>query len=380
MRISHRGIQAGLLLVCFAAPAGAQVIGSYDNFDCFNDTGQTAEGFEIDVEDVAKADITREFPSNFSSTPWVIRYGLPTMTAYDWTVATPDAQHSADAGHKGVLITWAAVWNGTGWVAAYGDHPFSPTQNAGNGTPYVPKPAYTNGDSCWFYGLGQAYPSSGCDHFGISFAYTARPGAIFYHWKLPDPANPGHLVNAALEASLPPTPSLVYNPPAPGAAPVVVAVAEAPEREKDQALNPNLQFGAAYWVKVTTLFGPRRAGLDALQKANVAKAAAKKVVTWGLLQRPPKLIAGAAEHEDVEHDAIPAGDIAETKQYEYFKFSGAFKAEDHEVLCNPAVKCKQPTTVTYQIKTKGKGGGAVTVLNGDLGDYIGAHVNAINIK
>jgi hypothetical protein len=52
-------------------PADAQVIGSHDNFDCFNDTGDTAEGFEVDVENVSPSDLTREFPSNFSSTPWL---------------------------------------------------------------------------------------------------------------------------------------------------------------------------------------------------------------------------------------------------------------------------------------------------------------------
>jgi hypothetical protein len=27
------------------------------NFDCFNDTGETAEGFEIDVEDISSSDV-----------------------------------------------------------------------------------------------------------------------------------------------------------------------------------------------------------------------------------------------------------------------------------------------------------------------------------
>ncbi len=204
--------------------AQAQVIGSYDNFDCFNDTGVTAEGFEIDVQDIGAADLSREFPSNFSTTPWVIRYGLPTVTSYDYTVATPDAAHSGDAGHKGVLITWAATWNGTQWVAQYGSQLFGATQVAGNGTPYVANPSYTNGDSCWYYGLGAAYPSSGCDHFGISLNYGVTPGLMSYHWKIPEPGNPGHLINAALEASIPPSPVFAYNPPPAGAVPVVNSV------------------------------------------------------------------------------------------------------------------------------------------------------------
>jgi hypothetical protein len=97
--------------------ARAQVIGSYDNFDCFNDTGTEAEGLEIDIEDVGPGNLTREFPSNFSTTPWVIRYGLPTVTSYDFTTSTPDAEHSYDAGHKGVLVTWAATLRNGHWVA-----------------------------------------------------------------------------------------------------------------------------------------------------------------------------------------------------------------------------------------------------------------------
>ena len=62
------GAMAAMSALALAHPgASAQVVASYDNFDVFNDTGETAEGFEIDVEDVQVADLTREFPSNFAS-------------------------------------------------------------------------------------------------------------------------------------------------------------------------------------------------------------------------------------------------------------------------------------------------------------------------
>jgi len=381
MRLGYLTMTGAVALMALSGNAAAQVIGSYDNFDCFNDTGQTAEGFEIDVQDITKPNLTREFPSNFSTTPWVIRYGLPTVTPYNWTVATPDAEHSYDAGHKGVLITWKAAWDGAKWVAPYGAQPFGAGQVAGDGTPYVAKPTYTNGDSCWYYGLGQAYPTSGCDHFGISFGAGVKVGQMRYHWKVPDPALAGHLINGPQEASIPPSPVLYYGVPVGAAGPVVNAVAEAPEREPDPAINPNLQFGTAYWVKVTTLQGLKRVQLDKLQKANVQKAKEAKAVTWGLLQRPPKQVAGAPEKLDVENDALVGADVAVTKQYEYFKFTGAFKPDDHEALCNPAVNCKQPTTTAYTVVVHGgRGGVTITVPNGDLGDYIGAHVNGDNAK
>ena len=57
---------AMLVSLALRVPAHSQVIGSYDNFDSINDTGREAEGFEIDVEDVQPADVTRIFPEQFS--------------------------------------------------------------------------------------------------------------------------------------------------------------------------------------------------------------------------------------------------------------------------------------------------------------------------
>ena len=390
-----------------------QVIGSYDNFDCFNDTGETAEGFEIDVEDVTPSDITREFPSNFSSTPWVIRYGLPTVTTYDFTASTPDPEHSFDAGHKGVLITWAASFQGGQWVAQYGNQPFG-AGTAGNGTPYVAKPTYTNGDSCWYYGLGAAYPTSGCDHFGISFAAGVVPGKMTYHWKIPDPANPGNLKNGTLEASIPPSPVLTVAPPVVGQPPVVQAVAAAPADANQDPAEPqeaNPQYGDAYWLKTTTLYGPVDAQLDNLQKANVKNTKTKKYIVWKLVQKGPhddRNAAGAREH--AENDAIPVGKVQVTKQYEYWKFSGAYDSENHQALCDNfystqaaalaalagasattvQVSCQNsngddfPYKSAYYTIDPGANGGAGGVVHvgkgGDLGAYVGAHINAYNIQ
>ena len=378
MALGYRETLAAGLLV-LATSVQAQVIGSSDNFDCFNDTGTEAEGFEIDIEDVVLSDLTREFPSNFSSTPWVIRYGLPTVTAYDFRKATPDAEHTYDAGHQGVHVTWAATWNGSKWVARYGSQPFGKGV-AGNGTPYIAHPTFTNGDSCWFYGLGAAYPTSGCDHFGISFAPTAAPGRIYYHWKIPNPSKPGALMNAGLEASIPPSPVLTPNPANPAAA--VRAVAEAPE-------NPEPRFGPAYWVRVTTLYSPVRAQLDDLQKANIKKANATKTVSWKLLQRPPAGQKG--EREDAEDDAVAAGNVAVLKQYEYYAFGGAYDNETHEALCETASTqanlvngvflqggdCLTPLAGNYWVVNVDSN---QEVVGGNLGVYIGAHVNAYNLK
>jgi hypothetical protein len=390
MKLARLALTTASVALACMWQANAQVIGSYDNFDCFNDTGEEAEGFEIDVEDISPSDLTREFPSNFSSTPWVIRYGLPTVTAYDYTSTPPDSQHPYDAGHKGVLITWAATWNGSAWTAQYGAQPFG-ASTAGNGTLYLAKPTYTNGDSCWYYGLGNAYPTSGCDHFGISFAPGVAPGKLSYHWKIPDTSNPGNLINGANEASLPPSPGLALNPPVVGQQPVVHVVAEAPE-------NPEPQWGPAYWVKVTSLYGKQDAVLDNLQKANVKNAKVKKVVTWTFLQRPPAGVVG--EKEDAEDDNIPAGNVQVTKQFEYFAFAGVYDSETHEALCDTAygsaADAVAGTNPIGDSCTNTAGNMAPLVrsywqLNpandspdyikgGNKGKYIGAHINAYNAQ
>lgn len=388
-------------------PPAPTIIGSYDNFDAFNDTGRTAEGFEIDVEDVNVADLTREFPSNFAQ-PWLIRYGLPTVTAYDWTApgSTPDAPHAYDAGHKGVLVTWAATMQGGVWVASQGSAMAAGAPGvAGNGTPYNPTPTPTAGESCWWWGLGSTYPAAGCDHFGISFGPGVAPGKITYHWKVPDPTNTV-LVNAALEASIPPSPILVVAPPAaPAAPPVVVAVARAPadkggDPNHPQALEP--QFGDAFWLQTTTIYSPADANLDQLQIHALKAVKLKKTVTWKLLQKPPGVgaNAGAGEREAAENDNL-GKNVQVTKQYQYYKFSGVYDSETHQALCDNFYSTKAYALAgggnTVQVSCQNANGDdypyakpywtidpgpgtAVEALKGNLGTYLGAHVNAYNVK
>ncbi len=395
---------AALVGLGFAAPAfataAATIIGSYDNFDCFNDTGETAEGFEIDVEDVSPGDLIREFPSNFPSEIYLIRYGLPTVTSYDWTHGLPDADHTFDAGHKGVLITWAATYQGGKWIAAQGSY-----NNAGNGTPYNPNPTLTAGDSCWWWGLGAAYPSSGCEHFGVSFGGGVVPGRISYHWKVPS-ATPGVLANNATEAGIPPAPSLVVAPPKPNAPPVVIAVARAPVDvggDPNQLQEQEPQFGDAYWLKTTTIYSSQDAVLKDLQVHVLNAAKVTKVVTWKLLQKPPGVgaNAGKAEREDAENDNFANNNVVQvTKQYQYFKYSGVYDSETHEVACDAfygsqtaalnggttvQTDCQNPNGndspfVRTYWTIDPVSGAADKVTGGNLGTYLGAHVDAYNVK
>ncbi len=379
------GAVSALLLV--HGSAGAQIIGTYDNFDCFNDTDQETEGFEIDIEDVicsdntegsAACNLTRVFPSNFGGSLWVIRYGLPTISHYDFTTATADTAHAYDQGHRGVLVTYAAAWNGSAWIASQSNAVGQGAPGvAGNGTPHNLKPTLTAGDSCWWYGLGATYPTSGCDHFGISFATGVSPGKITYHWKVPDLANAGNLINWVAEASIPPPPTFHYA----GAGQPVVAVAEAPENEGPQ-------WGPAYFTKTTTIYQPQAPNLAGLQKVNIKQLVGKKYSSYSVLQRPP--VGAVGEKEDIEDNYIPKADLQVTKQYEYYTYAGLFD-NGGQALCDDAFS----SVVNYNAGNPIASGDSCTLggsyyavdINGTLihvksnkGQYLGAHINAVQVK
>jgi len=346
---------AAAILVSLAlrAPAHSQIIGSYDNFDSINDTGREAEGFEIDVEDVQPADVTRIFPDNFPAGQPYIRYATPNKNALR-LITFPD-------GHKGVSIIYSAQYVAGHWVTEWGATTMPGTAiQIGNGTPYVKNPTYTNGESCWTLGSGARYPSSGCDHFGISLAFGKTPGKTTYHWLVPGPQL-GKLVKYGTVASLPPSPVLNQLPPAPGAPPVVHAVAQAPEQPERLALN---QFSDAYWLKTFTSYSPKHADLNKLQMNLVPMKGPGVVIGWALVQRAPVGVAG--EKSDVEDDSIPPGDVQVVKRYEYYTYNGAYDPETHEVNCGGDNSCNVP----------------VLGLNGqfELGKFIGAHMNAYDVR
>ena len=249
------GVATMALIMSGTGAFGQAATGSLDNFDCVNDTGETAEGFEIDIEDIHAVDLVREFPSNFAGQEYVNRFGIPTVSQYD---------NTATGGHIGVKVTWAAAWDGTAWRAKFGSYVYGGVAER-DGVAYVLKPAATQGDSCWLLGQGAGYASSGCDHFGLSFAYGVTLGVQRYHWLVPDPANPGHLKQAlwtSKSGPIPPAPAMAYVPPAPNVPAMIRAVAEAaPPPEPAEP-----QWGDARWAKITTAWTKSAALLDQLQK------------------------------------------------------------------------------------------------------------------
>lgn len=66
----HLGALAAALLLADTRPATAGIAyGTLNNFDCVNDTGVEAHGFEIELDDVHSIDITYTYDYNHYGTP-----------------------------------------------------------------------------------------------------------------------------------------------------------------------------------------------------------------------------------------------------------------------------------------------------------------------
>ena len=109
------------------AASATQTFGSLGNFDAVNDTGSSAHGFGIDIEDISVSNVTDTFGGGGRGFPSTVeRYGAPTITATTF----------AD-GHSGVAIVYDSAWNGTAWLDT------------------TPSGLYTTtGESCWTGGGG----------------------------------------------------------------------------------------------------------------------------------------------------------------------------------------------------------------------------------
>jgi hypothetical protein len=347
---------AAIATLAIAGGAAAQVIGTYSNFDCYNDTGKTAEGFEIEIEDIHPSDVTRIFPDNFPAGTPYIRYATPDKGALQ-LVTFPN-------GHTGVRIVYGAQWVAGRWEAQWGDWVLPGTTTPlGDGTPYVAKPTYSTGDSCWTLGLGGKYASSGCEHFGFSLRFGVTPGAIRYNWLVPSPTHSGELVEAATAVAIPPSPVLQPLPDQPR---VIEAVAELPE---DPEVEIEQICGDAKWIKSYTSYGlvPEDGDvLDRLQKNLVPMKSTKtkKVfIQWTLLQDCP----GEVEDEvEVELDEIPLNAVQVTKRYEYFAYNGGYDPENHQAICGGDESCDKPVLGINGRNEKGK--------------FLGAHMNEVVIE
>lgn len=303
-------------LVCFASPAvGSTTFGTLSNFDVFNDTGQETHGFEIELDGVTSADISYTFGDPYE------RYGNPKLVDF--------------AG--GVFVRY--------------ESPYDPVNKVfTQATPQAPSVITpTDGHACWTGGSA-GYLTAGCEHFGLGL--TGNATSTTYRWLVADPLNPGALQPSGTKVSIP---APVWNViPQPVGQPIVQAVvpAEPPEVEA--------QFGDATWVKVyvTEAADPVELHHLVTDDPAVPQEAAETEVEWTILQAGP---GGQGNRNELGNQAkIGAGKNAVVRRYEYYKYTGAYDPESHEATCGGDGSCDLPQA-------------------GELGNYIGAQMGAINL-
>src|ERR1051326_2067289 len=291
-------VSSFLMLALSPSVYASTAYGTLNNFDCVNDTGVEAHGFEIELDDVHSTDITYTYDYN--------HYGVPGIT-----------QDNTDPAHPKVFIRYAATWTGSAWTAytAIPSGPITPTDGHQFTNPSV---------------------NFGGEHFGAG--YYGAPTAVKYNWLIDD--GTGNLVHG------PPvyvsTPTFTYYPPAPAQPlPQVQAVIVPPPPPAP----PVLQFGEATWVKdiKTTTHNTNKVELVELVDPNPDNAAAPnwangepaEVETeWRILQtefanagNPKGVLAGIPED-------LPGGDEIITRRYEFYKYTGPIDAESGEAMAD----------------------------------------------
>lgn len=272
--------------------------GTINNFDCVNDTGVEAHGFEIEIDDIRSTDISYTYDYN--------HYGVPKIT-----------EDTADPAHPKVFIRYAAAKNPDGtWTAftAIPSGPITPTDGHQFTNPSV---------------------NFGGEHFGAG--YNSAPTAVKYNWLIDD--GTGNLVHG------PPvyvsTPTFTYYPPAPLQPAQVQAVIVPPPPPAP----PVLQFGEASWVKdiKTTTHNANKVELTDLVDPdpddptahNWANGEPAEVETeWRVLQtefanadNPKGFLAGVPQD-------LPGGDEVVTRRYEFYKYIGPIDAESGEAMAD----------------------------------------------
>ena len=372
MNHKYTPLALAVTLAVLAAPASAvSVIGNLANFDAVNNTGHSAYGFEIELEDAQLWDnatsasqhnssnyvysvfgLDRNFGGNLGTQ--VTRFSNVTVSNYD------DAQGQ----HAGVRITYGLGGGATPGASAVF------TQAAGaNGF-------NTPGESCW-PGANANWTANPCDHFGVST--TGNPQVTRYSWVVQAD------VNAPLVSQLMAIPAVVYQAPvvvqpAPGQPVVQPVVARIEAVEVEPARDPR-NWGTAVWVKTfTTVVKNKDIDLGNLLIGNGGdadlNAKLEQVdIEWRLLQDRPKSpdeqgkIDGA-DIDEAQENALNLDDSSKSfiRRYEFYEYVGGYDAKHkNRAECDRDPVCKDDP-ITFQDDT-----GEVVV-----GHFLGRQIAGFN--
>ena len=267
--------------------------GSINNFDTVNDTGVPCHGFEIELDDIHRTDITYTYDWN--------HYGTPTIT-----------EDNSDPLHPKVFVRYAAMITNGVWTAytAVPAGPIPPTQG---------------------HQFTDPSTNFGGEHFGVG--YRAAPTAVKYNWLID--GGFGNLVyGGAVNVA---TPTFTYFPPAGGAAAQVQAAIVPPPPPAP----PMLEFGEASWVKEirTTTHNNSEVKLRHLvdpdpddPRKDWRNGEPDEVeVEWQLLQTEFNAANGGANGElKGAPEPLENGDEVVTRRYEFYEYVGPLDGETGE--------------------------------------------------
>lgn len=324
-RSGARLAPAAVLLLLGGAAGASGVYGTLGNFDVVNDGPDDTCGFEIEIEDVHSADIYRTFHSPY------IRYEAPELI----DTAT------------GVIVRYRGAWDPATQTFLQSTPPAAPG--------YIPR-----NDSCWTVGLGAAYDSSGCEHFGVS--YHAVGGATRYHWLS---CSPDGSVSPLPDLALP-APHWVVSPPAvPGDPEVVRAEMEIPNPE-------GAPYGDPYWMKIYKTEAEHGIELEQLLLDDPLVANAEIEIEWELIQAKP------GEELAFNEAELGAGAEAVVRRYEFYDYDTAWGRTHSYIDPNSgaAVPYVDPENGEVQECVVD---GCNDPTDDELGDYIGRQMAGVNL-
>ena len=309
-----------------AQTQGTTVFGGLSNFDVYNDTGENAYGFQIELDGLGPQQVIATFPAT--------RYGAPSIVPFT----------------GGVYVRYAAQWNAQ-----------SQTFTASTAVPSNFSP--TLGHSCVLTLV------NGCDHYGI--VLTASASATIMHWLVADPANPGSVIPfGGAPVGIPvPTVSIVA-PQAPNQQPAVAFEVKMPDL-------PGVQFGEPRWVKVFKTELAREVALDELVGGNpvVPQDQAQVETPYSLLQKNPHSANSGILHSQGSPNATSHAIV---RRYEFYKYSGKRDPLTGEALCiDPKCATADPSEIgDYigdQMGAANIGVPSVTVARTGSGTVLGAN-------
>lgn len=333
-----------------AAPASAvSVIGNLANFDVVNNTGHSAYGFEIELEDPDLWDDSSNASQHGSSKYVYSVFGLDrnfggalgTQVTRFTSVAVTNYD-DASGQHAGVRITYGLAGGALPGAGAVF------TQAAG------PEGFTTPGESCW-PGANPNWTTNPCDHFGV--ATTGNPLATRYSWVVQAEAN------APLVSQLAAIPGVVYQAPVVQPAPGQPVVARIEAVEVEPEARDNRNWGTAVWVKTfTTVVKGKDIDLGNLLigangDADLNGVVGEVEIEWRLLQDRPKSpdddgqIDGVDADEAQENElALDDNDKAFIRRYEFYEYVGGYDAKrKNRAECDRDSTCRDdPLTFEKQ--------------------------------